>query len=111
MQNFDVTSNSQYLTLKEKFQVYQNSKGQTSRADGDKVRIPRRVETFESGKEFSVDSIDVEPLPVDHSIAGVHAFILHTSGGSIGNTADLRFHGRRHKDTERFVETMWRGIT
>ena len=104
MQNFDVTSNSQYLTLKEKFQVYQNNRDQTSRAGGEKVRIPRRVETFESGKEFSVDSIDVEPLPVDHSIAGVHAFILHTSGGSIGNTADLRFHGRRHKDTERFVE-------
>ena len=43
-------------------------------------------------------------MPVDHSISGVNAFILHTSSGSLANTADLRFHGRRSKDTEKFVE-------
>ena len=43
-------------------------------------------------------------MPVDHSIPGVDAFILHTSSGSIANTGDLRFHGRRAKDTENFVE-------
>ena len=95
MQNFDETSNAQYLTLKEKFQVYQNSKGEISRATGDKVKIPRNIKTFESGKKFSIDSIDVEPMPVDHSIPGVHAFIVHTPSLSIANTADLRFHGRR----------------
>ncbi|MCV0400162.1 MAG: MBL fold metallo-hydrolase [Nitrosarchaeum sp.] len=104
MQNFDDTGNDQYLTLKEKFQVYQNSKGEISRATGDKVLAPRIIKIFQSNKEFSIDSIKVEPLPVDHSIAGVHAFILHTSEGSIGNTADLRFHGRRSKDTEKFVD-------
>ena len=104
MQNFDETSNAQYLTLKEKFQVYQNSKGEISRATGDKVKIPRNIKTFESGKKFSIDSIDVEPMPVDHSIPGVHAFIVHTPSVSIANTADLRFHGRRSYDTEQFVE-------
>ena len=44
------------------------------------------------------------PMPVDHSIPGVDAFILHTSSGSIANTGDLRFHGRRKDDTEKFVE-------
>jgi ribonuclease J len=29
---------------------------------------------------------------------------LHTSNGSIGYTADIRFHGRRELDTKRFVE-------
>jgi ribonuclease J len=104
MQNFDDTGKDQYLTLKEKFQIYENKKGQISRATGDKVQIPRSIKTFQSGKEFSIDSIKVEPLPVDHSIPGVHAFVLHTSEGTIGNTADLRFHGRRSKDTEKFVE-------
>ena len=104
MQNFDETGSDQYLTLKERFQIYENNKGEISRATGDKVKVPRRIETFESGKEFSIDSINVEPLPVDHSIPGVHAFILHTSSGSIGNTADLRFHGRRKDDTENFVK-------
>lgn len=104
MQNFDDTGNDQYLTLKKKFQVYKNKNGKISRAIGDKVRIPRTIKTFQSEKEFSIDSIGVKPLPVDHSIPGVHAFVLHTSEGTIGNTADLRFHGRRERDTEKFVE-------
>jgi ribonuclease J len=104
MQNFDETGSEQYLTLKERFKVYENNKGEISRATGDKVTIPRKIKVFESGKPFSIDSIDVNPLPVDHSIPGVHAFILHTSDGSIANTADLRFHGRRADDTEKFVQ-------
>jgi ribonuclease J len=104
MQNFDETGSEQYLTLKERFKVYENNRGEISRATGDKVTIPRKIKVFESGKKFSIDSIEVNPLPVDHSIPGVHAFILNTSAGSIGNTADLRFHGRRSKDTEEFVQ-------
>ena len=30
--------------------------------------------------------------------------MLHTSRGSIGYTGDIRFHGRRGSDTQRFVE-------
>jgi len=104
MQNFDETGSDQYLTMKEKFKIYENNKGEISRASGDKVKIPRVIKTFESGKKFNIDSVSVNPLPVDHSIPGVHAFILDTSEGTIGNTADLRFHGRRSKDTEKFVD-------
>ena len=105
MQNFDETGTDQYLTMKEKFKIYENNKGEISRASGDKVKIPRVIKTFQSGKKFNIDSVSVNPLPVDHSIPGVHAFILDTSEGTIGNTADLRFHGRRSKDTEKFVDT------
>lgn len=105
MQNYDETGNfDQYLTLKERFQVYTNKKGEISRATGDKVAVPRNIKVFEEGKKFSIDSIEVETLPVDHSLPGVNAFILHTSSGSIANTADIRFHGRREKDTAKFVE-------
>ena len=104
MQNFDETGSDQYLTLKERFRIHEGKKGEIMRTTGDKLKIPRRIEMFESGKEFNIDSIGVEPLPVDHSIPGVHAFILHTADGTIGNTADLRFHGRRKDDTEKFVQ-------
>ena len=40
---------------------------------------------------------------MDHSLPGVCAFLIHTSAGSIGYTGDLRFHGRRKKETEKFV--------
>ena len=104
MQNFDETGSDQYLTQKEKFQVHQGKDGKVMRTSGDAAKVPRRIETFESGREFSIDSISVNPMPVDHSIPGVHAFILQTYDGIIGNTADLRFHGRQSDDTEKFVQ-------
>ena len=104
MQNFDETGSDQYLTQKEKFQTHQGKDGKVMRTSGDAAKVPRRIETFESGREFSIDSISVNPMPVDHSIPGVHAFILQTYDGIIGNTADLRFHGRQSDDTEKFVQ-------
>jgi len=105
MQNFDDTGSSQYLTQKMRFEVYVNRNGEISKA-GEKqgCYIPRTINVFDEGSKFKIDSIEVEALPVDHSIPGVNAFILHTSSGSIANTADLRFHGRRARDTENFVE-------
>ena len=103
MQNFDDTGSDQYLTLKQRFQVYENKKGEMSRMSGEKTEIPRDVKIIKPDKEFSIDSIGVKPLLVDHSIPGVCGFVLHTSNGTIANTADLRFHGRRAKDTEHFV--------
>jgi len=107
MQNFDETgTGEQYLTLKEKFGFHEGVKGSTKgkMVKNSDVTMPRNIKVFESYKEFPIDSIKVTPLPVDHSISGVHGFILETSNGMIANTADLRFHGRRKKDTEKFVE-------
>jgi len=107
MQNFDETgTGEQYLTLKEKFGFHEGVKGSTKgkMVKNSDVTTPRNIEVFESYKEFPIDSIKVTPLPVDHAIPGVHGFILETSNGMIANTADFRFHGRRKKDTEKFVE-------
>jgi ribonuclease J len=107
MQNFDDTGNGeQYLELTEKFGFHKSEKGSTKdqMIKEKDIKIPRKIQVFESNKKFQIDSIEVNPLPVDHSISGVHGFILDTSEGTIANTADLRFHGRRAKDTEKFVE-------
>jgi len=107
MQSFDDTGNGeQYLELTEKFGFHKSEKGSTKGMmvkDSD-VKTPRKIQVFESNKKFNIDSIEVTPLPVDHSISGVHGFILATSEGMLANTADIRFHGRRTKDTEKFVE-------
>ena len=110
MQNFDETGQGeQYLTVTEAFQFHESTSGQTAgqmvkNKGSTATKIERDVKTFESYKKFNIDSIEVNPLPVDHSITGVHGFVLHTSSGTIANTADLRFHGRRPKETEKFVE-------
>ena len=99
-------SGDEYLTYKESFRIYENDKGGTSRARSDKNReiIDRTTNLITPYKKFSIDSIEVEPIPVDHSLPGVCGFVIHTSRGTIGYTADLRFHGRRKSETEKFVE-------
>ncbi len=108
MKNFDETgSGEQYLTLKKNFGFHKSTKGSTKGKmvkDTKDTKIQRTIKVFKSYKKFNIDSIGVEPLPVDHSISGVHGFVLDTPEGIIANTADLRFHGRRARDTERFVE-------
>lgn len=106
MQAFqDTGSKEDYITFKKKFQIYKNKNGQMSRGKGKDFQLPRTINEFRNdGKTVKIDSIEVEPLPVDHSIPGVNAFVIHTSNGSIGYTADLRFHGRRAEDTKKFVE-------
>jgi ribonuclease J len=107
MQTFqDTGGDDEYITYKENFRIYENKNGDMSRARDEKNReiITRDIKTITPLKKFNIDSIEVEPVPVDHSLPGVNGFIIHTSKGSIGYTADLRFHGRRKEESERFVE-------
>jgi ribonuclease J len=99
----DTTSGAQdYIKLKEKFQIERNESGQLTRGKGEEHN--RTFKTFKDSKNFEIGSIKVEPLEVDHSIPGVTAFILQTSDGSIGYTADIRFHGRRADKSHGFAE-------
>ncbi len=66
--------------------------------------IERDVKTFRTGDKFTVGSIEVEPIHVDHSVAGAYGFLLHTSSGTIGYTGDMRFHGINGKMTQDFVD-------
>jgi ribonuclease J len=93
-----------YLTFNENFQIYRNGRGEMSRLKGDERSSPRKLITYENRRKFRVDSIEVEPIEVDHSIPGVSAYIVHTSDASIAYTADIRFHGRRREASEKFVE-------
>ncbi len=97
-------SNEEYLIFKEHFQIYKNKKGEMSRGDGEKYQRARSISIFQNQKAFCIDSIEIEPISIDHSLPGVTGMIIHTSKGSIGYTADIRYHGRRPRDTEKFVE-------
>jgi len=107
MQGFqDMGGNEEYITYKENFKAYENSKGGISRAKLSKNReeIPRRIEPVDPSKTLNLDSISVEAVPIDHSLPGVYGFLIHTSEGTIGYTGDIRFHGRRPDHSQRFVD-------
>jgi ribonuclease J len=104
MQAFqDTGSSEEYITFKENFRVKKNKNGESSRCRGDEVKYPRNIKVI-SNSSFKIDSIEVDTIPIDHSLPGVCGFIFHTSNGSIAYTADIRYHGRRKTDTEKFVE-------
>ena len=46
----------------------------------------------------------VERWRVDHDIPGASGYLVHTSGGVVAYSGDLRLHGRHPELTERFAE-------
>ena len=65
---------------------------------------PRIFNVREPEKSFNVDSVEVKPFAVDHSVPGAMAFIIHTSDKTLAYTGDLRLHGVRGSLTQRFVD-------
>jgi ribonuclease J len=66
--------------------------------------IERTFKTFRTGKKICIDSLEIEPTPVDHSLPGSNGLIVHTSEGSIVYTGDLRMHGLHADMTNDFVD-------
>ncbi len=107
MQAFQDTgtgSSDEYVTFKENFMVRLNRIGDLSKITGKDMSYPRRLLIFDNSKKFTIGSVEVEAIPVDHSLPGACGFIIYTSMGSIGYTGDLRFHGRRGTETQKFLE-------
>jgi ribonuclease J len=67
--------------------------------------IKREIRTFttSSGK-FKIDSLEIEPVHVDHSLPGCYAFIVRTSDTTFAYSGDLRMHGNKPEMTREFVE-------
>jgi len=59
---------------------------------------------FRTGKKIVVDSLEVEPFHVDHSVPGAYGFVIHTSNGTVAYTGDFRDHGAKPEMTRDFVE-------
>jgi len=90
----------------ESFKFYQNGKGGLSRVDRKKAEYihQRDFHVMEEGQRISIGSIEVEMVPVDHSLPGSCGFIIYTDEGNIVYTGDLRFHGSNGHLSQRFVE-------
>ncbi len=67
MQGFqDTGSNEDYIIFGENFQIKKGKKGEITRSRGEELKYPRKIMVFEDGKKFKIDSIEVEPILIDH---------------------------------------------
>jgi len=79
-----------------------SSETQTSRFEYDIEGI--QFKTFRTGNKLRIDSLEVEPIHVDHSCPGAYGFLIHTSAGVIAYTGDFRLHGSKPEMSQEFVE-------
>lgn len=81
-----------------------NFKERPIRRDNRKKQpIQRKFHTFSTHKTFHIDSLEIQPINVDHSVPGSFGFIIHTSKGAVVYTGDLRMHGLGAEMTNEFV--------
>jgi ribonuclease J len=66
--------------------------------------VPREFNLVK--KSFKVNGMDVEMIPVDHSVPGACGMIIHTSDKTIAYSGDLRLHGTHGNLTEEFIEKV-----
>ena len=74
------------------------------RSDYSKPPIERTFKTFRTGHKIKIDSIEIEPIHVDHSVPGAYGFLVWTSEGAVAYTGDLRLHGTHPEMTKEFIE-------
>jgi ribonuclease J len=63
---------------------------------------------FRNGEPFSIGSVKVRPIHVDHSIPGAYGFVMDTSIGPLAYTGDFRKHGSNARLTREFVAMVSR---
>lgn len=74
------------------------------RRDYKKPAIKRNFHLFRTGDKITIDSLEILPIHVDHSVPGAYGFIIHSSAGPIVYTGDLRMHGLRSNQTKDFIK-------
>ncbi|MGQ9564945.1 MAG: MBL fold metallo-hydrolase [Candidatus Bathyarchaeales archaeon] len=66
--------------------------------------VRRTFKPFRTGAKIKIDTLEIEPVHVDHSVPGAYGFIIHTRKGAVVYTGDLRLHGTKPKMTREFVK-------
>jgi len=72
--------------------------------DRRKPPVKRKFNTFRTGKKIKIDSLEIQPIHVDHSVPGAYGFIIYSSEGPVVYTGDLRMHGAHYDMTMDFIE-------
>lgn len=97
---------SDYVTACEAFKFYENKKGGFSRVTRKQKDFVhnRNFQLMEPEKKVKIGSIEIEMVPVDHSLPGACGYVIYTNEGNLVYTGDIRFHGSNKQLSRKFVE-------
>jgi ribonuclease J len=54
-------------------------------------------------EKYQIGSLEIEMLPVDHSLPGACGYIIYSDEGNLVYTGDIRFHGYVEEQSNEFV--------
>lgn len=94
------------ITSCETFCFYENKKGEQSRVTSRNTEFikERPFNLMEPNKKVKIGSLEIEMVPVDHSLPGACGFIIYSDEGNLVYTGDIRFHGSNQELSKKFVE-------
>jgi ribonuclease J len=72
----------------------------------DRGRKPIERKFPKVNKKFKINGLEIELIPVDHSIPGACGIVVYTSDKIIAYTGDLRMHGTQGYLTREFIERL-----
>lgn len=90
----------------EAFSFYENKKGEQSRVTRkhEEYVFSRKFEVMQPNKRVRIGCLEIEMVPVDHSLPGACGFIIYSDEGNLVYTGDLRFHGSNGELSKCFVK-------
>lgn len=98
--------NNEFINVYDAYTFYTNTKGNLS-------KVTKSTKGFVQARDYHImmpsqreviGSIEVEMVPVDHSLPGACGYIIYTDEGNIVYTGDIRFHGYNGHLSEEFVK-------
>ncbi len=97
---------SDLVTACDAFTFYETNRGTVSRVTRKNAEFvhERMVHVMEPGDNVTIGSLEIEMVPVDHSLPGACGYIIYSDEGNVVYTGDIRFHGSNQALSRKFVE-------
>ena len=105
LENTGASGFSDLVTYLESFAFYENRNGGFSRVDRKKEEFvyDRDYVEMKPYEKYQIGSLEIEMLPVDHSLPGACGYIIYSDEGNLVYTGDIRFHGYVEEQSNEFV--------
>lgn len=97
---------SDLITACDAFTFYETKKGtfgRVTRRNSEFVH-ERTFHVLEPEEKVTIGSLELEMVPVDHSLPGACGYIIYSGEGNLVYTGDIRFHGSNQTLSKNFVE-------